>query len=227
MAQRDPGTAAGRLTARPGMPAGMAPTGLRPLRLARDGLLHVPSGYRVERPAPLLVLLHGAGGEAEQLLGPFEATAERHGILLLAPDSRGRTWDVILDGFGPDIGFLDRALAQTFAHYAVDPMHVAVGGFSDGASYALSLGLGNGGLFRHVLAFSPGFVAAEQVEGRPRLFVTHGIRDEVLPIGRTSRVLVPRLREAGYDVAYREFPGGHLVPPDLVEAGIEWLLRPG
>ena len=41
--------------------------GLQPLGLdaARDALLYVPAHYRDERPAPLVVLLHGAGGNAE------------------------------------------------------------------------------------------------------------------------------------------------------------------
>jgi phospholipase/carboxylesterase len=35
---------------------------------------------------------------------------------------------------------------------------VALGGFSDGASYALSLDLTNGDLFASLIAFSPGFI---------------------------------------------------------------------
>jgi hypothetical protein len=30
----------------------------------RDGLLYIPSCYRADRPAPLVVILHGAGGDA-------------------------------------------------------------------------------------------------------------------------------------------------------------------
>jgi predicted esterase len=86
--------------------------------------------------------------------------------------------------------------------YAIDPARVAIGGFSDGASYALSLGLTNGDLFSHVLAFSPGFMAPAGQEGSPRIFVSHGTRDAVLPIDRCSRRIVPTLRRAGYDVAY-------------------------
>ena len=58
-----------------------------------------------------------------------------------------------------------RALEQVFARHAVDAGHLAIGGFSDGASYALGLGLANGDFFRDVLAFSPGFVPP----GGPRL----------------------------------------------------------
>jgi phospholipase/carboxylesterase len=101
---------------------------------------------------------------------------------------------------------------------------VAVAGFSDGASYALSLGLGNGDLFTHVIAFAPGFMAPEAQVGSPRLFVTHGVGDRILPIDVCSRRLVPRLERAGYDLLYREFDGGHVVPPVLASEAMRWFL---
>ena len=214
----------GRLTARPQPPDrdGDAPAGTRPLGLGqdRDGLVHVPPTYRPDRPAPLLVILHGAGGDARQVLPMARPAADDLGILVVAPESRGRTWDVIRGGYGPDVRFLDRALAAVFARYSVDPARVAIAGFSDGASYALSLGLANGDLFGRVLAFSPGFVAAGPRHGRPRVFVSHGVRDEVLPIDDTSRDLVPGLRRDGYEVEYREFDGGHVVPPGIAREAI-------
>jgi len=53
----------GRLLARPTQPTGTAPLGLQPLGLSgeRDGLLYIPAGYRVDKPAPLVLMLHGAG----------------------------------------------------------------------------------------------------------------------------------------------------------------------
>jgi phospholipase/carboxylesterase len=95
---------------------------------------------------------------------------------------------------GPDIAFIDRALAQTFNRYAIDPSKVAIAGFSDGASYALSVGLTNGDLFTHVIAFSPGFMAPGAQVGRARLFISHGKTDNVLPIDHCSRVIVPQLQ---------------------------------
>ena len=92
---------------------------------------------------------------------------------------------------------------------------MAVGGFSDGASYALSLGITNGDLFTHVMAFSPGFMAPAGQMGSPRIFVSHGTRDGVLPIDRCSRKIVPQLERADYDVLYREFDGGHTISPEI------------
>lgn len=202
-------------------------TGLFSLGLSdkRDGVLYVPKSYRADRPAPLVVLLHGAGGTGRGTIGILERVADERGILLLAPDSRdARTWDFIVDDYGADVAFVDRALALAFERYAIDPKHVAIGGFSDGASYALSLGLNNGDLFRAILAFSPGFVGRGDAKGRPRVFVSHGTRDGVLSIDRCSRRIVPRLEQAGYDVRYREFDGPHAVPADIAREAVQWML---
>jgi phospholipase/carboxylesterase len=216
--------ARGLLAARPegGPKPGPATRGLAALGLggARDAVLSVPRSYDPARPAPLLVLLHGAGGEGRQLIDLFVETAEARGYLILSPDSRSRTWDVILGGFGADVTFLDRALRLVFERFAVDPARIAVGGFSDGASYGLSIGITNGELFSHILAFSPGFAAPVETHGSPKIFVSHGIDDRVLPIDPCSRRLVPALRNSGYDVDYREFDGGHTVPPEMVTAAI-------
>jgi phospholipase/carboxylesterase len=44
----------------------------------------------------------------------------------------------------------------------------------------------------------------------------------VLPIDACSRKIVPRLRRAGYDVAYHEFDGGHAYPPEIVRQARRW-----
>jgi phospholipase/carboxylesterase len=220
------------LTARPGAsptrPAEgpLTVPGTHPLRLEadRDAFVHVPPAVVPGMPAPLVVALHGAGGDAETGLAPLRSLADERGLLLLAPSSRGTTWDAIRGGYGPDAAFIDRALAEVFAVLAVEADRVAVAGFSDGASYALGLGLANGDLFGRIVAFSPGFVPpGARREGTPLVFISHGTHDEVLPIDRTSGEIVPALRDEGYQVTYREFAGPHTVPPDIAREAVDWL----
>jgi phospholipase/carboxylesterase len=220
--------AAGRLSARPQAPA--SPAGMTPgatslgLGAERDGQIVVPAGYDPAQPAPLVVLLHGAGGRARDIIGLLQSHADAEGMLLLAIDSRAQTWDVIVDRYGPDVRFLDQALSLVFQRYAVDPGRIAIAGFSDGASYALSLGISNGDLFTHVLAFSPGFLAPKASQGRPALYISHGTRDEVLPIDVCSRRIVPELEQAGYAVTYHEFDGPHTVPQEIAGEAVAWFL---
>ena len=190
----------------------------------RDGLLFASSRVVPDVAAPLLVLLHGAGANAADVLPLAVALAEDAGALVLAPDAREATWDLLLGGYGPDARFIDHALEHVLGMHTVDAARLAIGGFSDGASYALSLGLDQGDRYAHVLAFAPGFAAPEAPVGRPRVYVAHGTADRVLPIDRCSRRIVPLLREADYDVHYREFVGGHVVPADVAEEAFAWWL---
>ena len=185
----------------------------------RDALLRVPAGAD-GTPSPLVLLLHGAGGDATGGMSLLADLADDAGVVLVAISSRGPTWDVLVDDFGVDVDVAGRALEAASERVAVDPGRLAVGGFSDGASYALSLGLTNGDVFGHVLALSPGFAAPADEVGRPRCYVSHGTRDGVLPIDRCSRRIVPSLRARGYDVAYTEFDGGHEVPPTIAREAL-------
>jgi phospholipase/carboxylesterase len=199
----------------------------RPLGLGRgrDGLLHVPASLDPQRPAPLVIMLHGAGASAHDVMPLVSSCADKHSVLVLAPDARGATWDLIQGDYGPDVAFLDNALNEIFGTFVVDPERIAIAGFSDGASYALSLGLVNGALFSDILAFSPGFAAPSQTEDEPRIFISHGRQDPVLPIERCGERVAAALTRSGYDVDYREFSGGHVVPAEMVEAAFRRFLR--
>src|SRR5215207_5940542 len=227
MAEKNPNQQ-GRLRSRPvPAPVEKAPVGLGVLGSddgPAEGYLYLPAGRRAEDASPLVLLLHGAGEDARDGIAQLRGQADETGIVLLALSSRGPTWDSILarGRYGADVASIDRALGHAFSRCAVDPERLGVAGYSDGASYALALGLANGDLFSHVLAFSPGFLAPTSQRGAPRIFVSHGTRDRWLPIDSCSRTIIPRLQRAGYEVRYREFEGGHVVPPAIAREAASW-----
>lgn len=222
----------GRLTAKIASTTGKAEfkAGVQRLSLdkKKDGFLYIPKGYDKSRPAALAVMLHGAGAPAEQGLSLLQRYADEKNIILLAPAAREYSWDIIAsDAFGADVIFIDQALALAFENYAIDPAHVAIGGFSDGASYGLCLGLTNGDLFTHIIAFSPGFTYTLEKNGKPAVYISHGVHDPVLPIAPCARRIVPQLQRQGLEVNYTEFEGGHEIPSNISESAVEWFIGNG
>lgn len=191
----------------------------------KDGLIVVPASYDASKPTALLLALHGATGTPEHQLGLYRPMSSRN-VILVVPASRLYTWDLIVSRgqYGPDVAFLNHLLFRVFSTYNVDPEKLAIGGFSDGASYAASLGMSNGELFKNLLINSPGFAAPLSMLGKPRIFVSHGTEDKVLPIANCSRRLVPMLKQAGYPTEYVEFRGGHELKRDILQKMLAWWL---
>lgn len=205
---------------------GPNPTGVQPLGLAapRDGSLLIPAGYDATRDWPLLVLLHGAGGSAAQILATHEHLADSIGVIVLAIDSRAFTWDAVIARFDYDIEFLDEALASTLARYRIDRSRIGIAGFSDGASYAMTVGLANGDLFDAVILHSPGIRYRVRLVGTPRFFVAHGTEDEILPHEVTRDYFVPFLRASGHEVRFVEWPGPHAISLTNIRESLAWFV---
>ena len=222
-----PDLAYATLRSRPGRRTENVKRGVQRLGIStgRDGFLYVPSSYSSATPAPLLVLLHGAGRDSSDWSGfLFTKLFDDPPVIVLAPDSRDPLWDVSMGGFGQDVRFIDDALELTFRMCTIDASHIALGGFSDGASYTLSLGITNGDLFTNLMAFSPGFIRPAAKRGKPKIFIRHGRQDKVLSIDNTRRVIVPSLRKDGYDVDFEEFDGPHTVKLDELTGAMQWFV---
>jgi phospholipase/carboxylesterase len=187
----------------------------------RDGVVQIPEN--AAGPLPAVLFLHGATQSGAAMLRRIGPAAQEAGVAVIAPDSRDGTWDAIRGHFGEDVTYLNRVLDYVFDRLNVDPARLVIGGFSDGASYALSLGLVNGDLFPKVIACSPGFIFPGPAHGKPAFFFSHGTSDPILPIDECSRVIVPNLRAMGYNVAFREFDGRHELPPSIASEALQWV----
>jgi phospholipase/carboxylesterase len=186
----------------------------------RNAQLHIPAGYDKRRPAPLLALFHGATGLDGGATAHAIACAERHGAFLIVPKSLAPTWDIVHGSYGADLAFFNFLLDWIMNRYAISRARIGIAGFSDGASYALSVGLMNGDLFHDILAFSPGFVRPLSRAGQPRVYVAHGKDDTILPVD-CGRRIAQRFANEGLHTQYHEFAGGHLVPQPIVEEAMQ------
>ena len=214
----------GRITARPREGVKTTVTGEIVLDLDQDrhAVLRLPQPTP-QSSLPLFVMLHGATQSAEDMFWYLDSAPQDLGVAVIAPKSLDTTWDAIRGSFGTDVDFLNRALERVFETVSIDPARVSVGGFSDGASYGISLGLINADLFSSVVAFSPGFVIEGTPHSKPRIFISHGTNDHILPIDRCGRRIASGLKGSGYDVTFREFDGDHEIPADIVREGLKFI----
>jgi len=183
----------------------------------------IPSTSLNEEARPLICVLPGYGRRDGGLIAQVFEWSQRNGAIVLLAQAHGATWDVLCGGYGPDIAKIDLALYGLLISQEIDRSRIALAGFSDGASYALSVGMNNGDLFTHVMAYSPGFARSRVRRGHPRMFVAHGVADPILPVA-CSRGITEQLVQDGYDVNYCEFSGGHTVPPEIAGWGLQTLL---
>ena len=185
--------------------------------------------------AGALVLFHGRGADQYDLLPLLDALdPERRlsgycprGPLSLPPG--GAHWYAV-----PRVGYPDPAtFAQGYAAASgfVDELpheRIVLGGFSQGAVMALSVGLGVGRPRPAAVIGFSGFVPV--VEGWdldaerpfPPIALAHGTYDSVIPVefGRRSRDL---LVAAGATVDYHESPLDHAIDPHVVAELQRWL----
>lgn len=207
-------------------------------KIGDHAFFYRPTGVS-KSPRPLIVLLHGAGMSARSFLDGARTEADRCGCLLLSVQSTGATWDTIgmvqrtaKNGratrdqlFGADAGRVEQALSAALRSPDADPHSVLLFGFSDGASYALSLGLANPSIFRGVIAIAPGFhLEPAAINPRQRLFVAHSPADRILSFERTRDDTVASLKRAGFDLRFRPFEGGHRVDRLVLTEGVDFVL---
>lgn len=97
----------------------------------------VPPDWNGKDRLPVLIHFHGWGRHGEQVLrnARIADAAARHGVLLIAPNGLGRSWD-FWDEESRDVPFVDRVLEDAGRRWPTDPGRVFVSGFSYGAAMA-------------------------------------------------------------------------------------------
>lgn len=207
----------------------ISPVGEVPIEWGEHrAVLLTPSEIDPDRRYPLITVLHGAGRQDEMLVKVCRGEPEARNALFLVPRSIQPTWDLIVGGGRPDLDFLEFAYDLIYRRYPVDERRQAMIGYSDGASYALSIGLSNPNIFRAVMAWAAGFVAydysfVKEDDPKPELLLEYGTHDEVFSFQQVALPMRASLEEAGYRVEFRVDEGGRHWPSGYFQReALDW-----
>lgn len=206
--------------------------------------LFTPDEIDPDKRYPLLTVLHGAGRQDEMLMKAYKGEAERRQALFLIPRSLHPTWDLIVTSASqaeppavpgqetstarPDGDFLEYALDLIYRRYPIDPERQALVGYSDGASYALSLGLANPDLFQALLCWAAGYFATDSETAaagtpRPQVLLEYGTHDELFPFEQVALPMRAQLEALGCDVHFRVDEGGrHWPSGQFQDEALDW-----
>ena len=207
---------------------------------------HVPPG---DGPHPTVLMLHGWGASAHDLLG-LAPILHRGGALVLspqgpvafelapdqAPGMLGYGWwpitpdrEIDEGAFDAARGHVRRFLDEACQRYPIDRRKIVVLGFSQGGVMAYDLVLGDPERFAGLVALStwmPGHVddATPQQEGLQNFptLVVHGTKDPMIPVERAQDTR-QRLLARGVNVQYREFEMAHEISQEALREVVIWL----
>ena len=206
-----------------------SPTGhVRVEHGSSSAILLTPERIDPERRYPLLTVLHGAGRREEMLIKAYREEPEARNALFLIPRSHHATWDLTAANDRPDLDFLEWAYDLIYRRYPVDPDRQALIGYSDGASYALSVGLSNPGVFRAVMGWAAGFLVVDPSgisaeDPKPAVLLEYGTQDQLFPFERVAIPMRERLEGMGYAVNFRVDEGGrHWPSGEFQPEALDW-----
>jgi phospholipase/carboxylesterase len=200
---------------------------------------------------PLLLLLHGYGSNEEDLFSFASELPEEYYIVSarapydmyfdkLSINSGSYAWYAINfdadENKFSDIGQAQqsRDLIATFidelvANYAIDANDVTLIGFSQGCILSYAIAVSYPQKVQRVVAMSGYFneeIAIDNFKGNDlselKIFASHGSVDQVVPVD-WARNSIPKLKELGIDIVYKEYPVGHGVAPQNFFDFKNWL----
>jgi phospholipase/carboxylesterase len=213
-------------------------------------LVKTPPKFTSARPYPLLIGLHGNGGNSEQMLAAMIDGLQKEPVILAAPQGayanfpqlRGLhfSWEIQTRnrelwkiGDPLVIENINEVVQLLMRKYPISEVYIL--GFSQGAAYAFLTGftypervagiISIGGLFPETDTEFSMLTEAGIASGKKfRIFIAQGRDDRSLPIGLGVKT-AEKLRKYGYEVEYQEYEGGHEIKPELLKNICSWMAK--
>jgi polyhydroxybutyrate depolymerase len=164
----------------------------------RSYLLHVPPGYDGSTRTPVMVLLHGLGGDPHAVVKTtrMDQLADDRGVIVVAPLGRGRVshWNFRSPISDPqsDLAFVRDLVKRVRTDGCVDSSRLFAAGFSNGSALTLALACDGTTPFAAYGAVSgPYWGAGCRTAPPASLIYFHGMADKVVAYGGARTVIGP------------------------------------
>lgn len=172
--------------------------------------VYVPSNYDGSKAFPLVVALHGMGGDENSYFeaynkGAFKIEAEKHGYIVACPKGRKPTSMYVGDA---ERDVMD-VIEEMKRAYRIDPDRIYLTGHSMGGFGTWSIAINHPGMFAALAPIAGGVTnpaSMSKIAHIPQL-VIHGDKDPTVPVDR-SRVMVEMGKKLGVELKFIEVPGG-------------------
>ena len=192
----------------------------------------------MEGKRPAIFLLHGLGSNEEdlfQLVDSFQTNCHIFGLQGPISHRPGYAFYTFEEEGKPNQDIFDQVvqvtrgfIAEAMLHYEIDPAHIYVVGFNQGAVVAQSLALVMGNMVRGTAVLSgylPEFVKVEYNKfpmDHSHIFSSHGEYDYDYPVswGQESAAF---FEEHGANVTFKLYPEGHGVSPQNLQDLVAFL----
>jgi len=116
------------------------------------------------------------------------------------------------------------------ARFGIGPSQMVLGGFSQGAILSLDWALHNDQPWAGLLCLSGTLVDGDDWKaclasrGALRTLISHGQVDPILPF-QLAQQLSALLVQAGWEVEFKAFNGSHAIPPEVIAAVSQSIMR--
>lgn len=154
-----------------------------------DRSYHVraPDNWDGVTPLPVMLHFHGWGRQGSLIVnhGRISASTRKRGVLLLAPNGRGKTWD-FWRGRSEDVDFAAAVIEDAAKRYPIDRDQIFISGYSYGAGMAWRYVCENGNGVAALFAVSGTIDQRSDCPEAPKeVRHVHGLSDTVMdyPLG--------------------------------------------
>lgn len=174
----------------------------------REYFLYVPPGISADRPGPLLLTLHGSGGNGSSFPTAWKDVADKEGIIVVGPNAiESARWDPTDDG----PRFIHEVVEEVRAKYPIDGKRMYLFGHSAGAVYGLQLAALESEYFAAAVlsagAIEPAyFKIFDYADRKIPMGIVIGTKDPLFPLSLVHPV-IEALKSRGFPVAVDEIPG--------------------